>query len=70
MACSLARSLDLVGEPWTPLILRDIWLGRRRFDEIQADLEISRKVLLSEDTNPLERCGIIPKNRLSFPSSC
>ncbi|MFL5824360.1 MAG: winged helix-turn-helix transcriptional regulator [Solirubrobacteraceae bacterium] len=47
MACSLARSLDLVGEPWTPLILRDVWLGRRRFDEIATNLEISRKVLAS-----------------------
>jgi DNA-binding HxlR family transcriptional regulator len=45
MACSIARSLDVVGEPWTPLVVRDIWLGRHRFDEIQANLEISRKVL-------------------------
>jgi DNA-binding HxlR family transcriptional regulator len=45
MACSIARSLDVVGEPWTPLVVRDIWLGCHRFDEIQANLEISRKVL-------------------------
>ena len=45
MACSLARSLDVVGEWWTPLIVRDIWLGRTRFDEIQRNLEVSRKVL-------------------------
>src|SRR5258708_16522809 len=45
MACSIARSLDVVGEPWTPLILRDIWLGRSKFDDIQRNLAISRKVL-------------------------
>src|SRR3954453_3934460 len=45
MACSLARSLDIAGEWWTPLILRDLWLGRRRFDEIQGNLEVSRKLL-------------------------
>lgn len=45
MACSIARSLDVVGEPWTPLIIRDLWLGRTKFDEIQSNLEISRKVL-------------------------
>ena len=45
MACSLARSLDVVGEPWTPLVVRDVWMGRRRFDEIQGNLGISRKVL-------------------------
>jgi DNA-binding HxlR family transcriptional regulator len=43
--CSIARTVDVVGEPWTPLILRDVWVGIRRFDEIRADLGISRKVL-------------------------
>jgi DNA-binding HxlR family transcriptional regulator len=45
MACSIARTFDVIGEPWSPLILRDVWVGMRRFDEIQADLGISRKVL-------------------------
>src|ERR671933_359102 len=45
MACSIARSLDVVGEPWTPLVIRDLWLGRNKFDEIQRNLGISRKVL-------------------------
>jgi DNA-binding HxlR family transcriptional regulator len=45
MACSIARTLDVIGEPWSPLILRDIWVGITRFDQIQADLGISRKVL-------------------------
>ena len=45
MACSIARTLDIAGEPWTPLILRDVWIGVTRFDAIQGDLGISRKVL-------------------------
>jgi DNA-binding HxlR family transcriptional regulator len=45
MACSIARTLDVIGEPWSPLILRDIWVGLGRFEQIQADLGISRKVL-------------------------
>jgi DNA-binding HxlR family transcriptional regulator len=45
MACSLARSLDVAGEWWTPMIVRDVWLGHRRFDQIQHNLDISRKVL-------------------------
>jgi len=44
-ACSIARTLDVIGEPWTPLILRDVWVGMTRFDQLQADLGISRKVL-------------------------
>ena len=45
MACSIARTLDVIGEPWSPLILRDVWVGLTRFEQIQGDLGISRKVL-------------------------
>ena len=45
MTCSIARTLDVIGEPWSPLILRDVWVGLTRFEQIQADLGISRKVL-------------------------
>jgi DNA-binding HxlR family transcriptional regulator len=45
MACSIARTLDVAGEPWSPLVLRDVWIGISRFDDIQRDLGISRKVL-------------------------
>ena len=45
MACSIARTLDVVGEPWSPLVLRDVYAGMHRFEQIQADLGISRKVL-------------------------
>lgn len=44
-ACSVARTIEVVGEWWTPLILRDIFLGLTRFDAIAADLGIPRKVL-------------------------
>jgi DNA-binding HxlR family transcriptional regulator len=43
--CSVARALELVGERWTLLIVRDAFLGRRRFDEFQESLGISRNVL-------------------------
>lgn len=45
MHCSLARSLELIGDWWSPLILRDLAIGPRRFDELAADLGISRNVL-------------------------
>jgi DNA-binding HxlR family transcriptional regulator len=44
-ACSVARTLDVVGEWWSPLIMRDIFLGVTRFDRIQEDLGIPRKIL-------------------------
>jgi DNA-binding HxlR family transcriptional regulator len=43
--CSIARSLELVGERWTLLIVRDIFRRRRRFEEIQESLGIARNVL-------------------------
>src|SRR5687768_9939143 len=45
--CSLARSLEVVGERWTLLILRDLFFGVRRFTELQAHLDIPRAVLTS-----------------------
>ena len=45
MPCLIARTLYLIGEPWSPLILRDVWVGIRRFDQIQRDLGVSTKVL-------------------------
>lgn len=60
LACSIARTLDVIGEPWSPLILRDVWVGLNRFDQIQADLGISRKVL-TERLNHLTERGIIER---------
>ena len=45
MNCSVAQALELVGEWWTLLILRDVFLGVRRFDDFVERLGISRNVL-------------------------
>jgi len=45
MHCSLARSLDVIGDWWSPLILRDLYLGLDRFDQLVSDLGISRNLL-------------------------
>ena len=44
-ACALARSLEVVGERWTLLILRDLFFGVRRFSDIQGHLDVPRAVL-------------------------
>src|SRR5919112_1255319 len=51
--CSIAGTLEVIGERWTLLVLRDVFLGLRRFDEIQGDLGIARNVLQTR----LERLG-------------
>jgi DNA-binding HxlR family transcriptional regulator len=43
--CSAAYALEFIGERWTLLVIRDIFAGFRRFDEIQRDLGIARNVL-------------------------
>ena len=45
MNCSIAQALEIVGEWWTLLILRDCFLGVRRFDDFVDRLGISRNVL-------------------------
>lgn len=60
MACSIARTWGVIGEPWSALIVRDIWVGIRRFDQLQADLGISRKVL-TERLNHLVECDVLER---------
>lgn len=43
--CSVARSVDLLGDWWTPLVLRDAMYGVRRFDDFERSLGLSRNVL-------------------------
>src|ERR1039458_1382383 len=47
MQCSLARSLELIGDWWNPLILRDLYLGVTRYDDLAEDLGVSRNLLTS-----------------------
>lgn len=47
MNCSVARTLEIVGEWWTMLVIREAFNGVRRFDDFQARLGIARNVLAS-----------------------
>ena len=58
--CSIARALEVVGERWTLLIIRDIVLGRQRFDELQESLGIARNVLTTR-LNRLVDEGILER---------
>ena len=60
MPCSIARTLAIAGEAWSPLVIRDVFIGINRFDDLQRDLGISRKVLAERlrhlvDAGMLER---------------
>ncbi|MEZ5893856.1 MAG: helix-turn-helix domain-containing protein [Parvularculaceae bacterium] len=57
--CILAHSLDLLGERWTLLIVRDLFLGPQRFGDLQAALPGIGANLLSKRLKELEEAGII-----------
>ena len=60
MHCSIAQTLEVVGEWWTLLILRDSFLGVRRFDEFVERLGISRNVL-TDRLDTLVEHGILER---------
>jgi DNA-binding HxlR family transcriptional regulator len=60
--CSLARSLEVVGERWTLLILRDCFFGVRRFSDFQTHLDIS-KAVLSARLDALVADGLLERTR-------
>jgi DNA-binding HxlR family transcriptional regulator len=64
MACSIARTMDVVGEPWSPLIVRNIYIGISRFDQLQQSLGISRKVL-AERLRWLTETGVLERREYS-----
>jgi DNA-binding HxlR family transcriptional regulator len=60
--CSVARALEVVGERWTLLVIRDAFLGRRRFSEFEASLGVSKKVL-AERLERLVDEGVLERRR-------
>ena len=62
--CSIARTLELIGERWSLLVIRDVFLGHRRFDEIQSSLGVARNVLASRLGRLVDE-GILEKRAYS-----
>jgi len=59
-ACSVARALEIVGERWTLLIVRDAFLGVRRFDDFQRSLGVARNVL-TDRLRRLVEAGVLER---------
>jgi DNA-binding HxlR family transcriptional regulator len=64
MQCSIARTMDVIAEPWSPLVLRNIYMGINRFDQLQESLGISRKVL-AERLRWLTETGVLERREYS-----
>lgn len=62
--CSVARTLDVVGEWWTLLIVRDAFRGTRRFDDFQSSLGMARSVLTAR-LKRLTDAGVLERTQYS-----
>jgi DNA-binding HxlR family transcriptional regulator len=60
--CSVAETIEIVGERWSLLVLREAFFGVRRFDQFQRNLGIARNIL-STRLQTLVRAGILERRR-------
>lgn len=68
-ACGAAHALDLVGERWALLVIRELMLGPKRFGELRADLPAISANVLTQRLEGLEAAGILTKHKLPPPAS-
>jgi DNA-binding HxlR family transcriptional regulator len=67
--CGLARALDIVGERWTLLVVRDLLLGPRRYGDLLASLDGITTNLLAKRLRELVAAGLVEKRQLGPPHS-
>lgn len=68
-ACGMALALELVGERWVPLILRELMFGPRRFGEIKRGLTGISANVLTQRLESLEASGVLIRRKLPPPAS-
>jgi DNA-binding HxlR family transcriptional regulator/putative sterol carrier protein len=67
--CGIARALDLVGERWALLVVRELLLGPKRFTDLRAGLPHIGPDVLSQRLRDLERAGIVGRRMLAPPAA-
>jgi DNA-binding HxlR family transcriptional regulator len=68
-ACRLAHALDLVGERWALLVVRELLLGPKRFTDLRKGLPRASTNILSERLRELEQGGVVRRRKLPPPIS-
>jgi DNA-binding HxlR family transcriptional regulator len=66
--CAIARSLDVIGERWTLLIIRELLLGPRRYTELHADLPGISTDVLAARLKEMEADGLVEHHRIGPPT--
>jgi DNA-binding HxlR family transcriptional regulator/putative sterol carrier protein len=67
--CGVARALDLVGERWALLVVRELLFGPKRFADLSRGLPGMSQNVLSQRLRELEQAGIVRRRRLGPPAS-
>jgi DNA-binding HxlR family transcriptional regulator/putative sterol carrier protein len=67
--CAIAHGLDLVGERWALLVVRELLLGPKRFTDLKKGLPNASPNVISERLRELERAGIVKREKLPPPAS-
>jgi len=67
--CAAAHALDLVGERWALLVVRELLLGPKRFTDLRAGLPHASPNVLAERLRELEAAGIVRRRRLPPPAA-
>jgi DNA-binding HxlR family transcriptional regulator len=68
-ACGAAHALDLVGERWALLVMRELMLGPKRFSDLRADLPGISANVLTQRLEGLEAAGVLVRRKLPPPAS-
>jgi DNA-binding HxlR family transcriptional regulator len=68
-ACGAAHALDLVGERWALLVIRELMLGPKRFGDLRADLPGISANVLTQRLESLEAVGVLVRRKLPPPAS-
>ncbi|MBV8962034.1 MAG: helix-turn-helix transcriptional regulator, partial [Hyphomicrobiales bacterium] len=68
-ACGTALALELIGERWSLLIVRELMFGGRRFSDLRSGMPGVSANTLAQRLERLERVGIVQRRRLAPPAS-
>ena len=68
-ACAAAHALDLIGERWALLVVRELLLGPKRFTDLRAGLPGASPNVLAQRLRELERAGVVQRRKLPPPAA-
>jgi DNA-binding HxlR family transcriptional regulator len=68
-ACAAAHALDLVGERWALLVVRELLLGPKRFTDLRAGILHASPNVLAQRLRELERAGVVRRRKLPPPAA-